>query len=132
MIQDNYVRHIYVIEDIHDGDTITAIAELGYNVLGRITFRFKGINTAETKSKIKNPVRYALGMKAKAYVQDILDNHKTRVYSEKFEDGSFGRYLGTMYYEKDGNWIDLNQELVDLGLAQKYYIGASKDFGDFK
>lgn len=129
-IQDNYVRHIYTIEKITDGDTITAIAELGYNILGRITFRFSGINTAEMKSKIDTE-RYELAIKAKEYVENILKNHKVRVHSEKFTDGGFGRFLGVMYYEKDGQWINLNKELLDIGLAQEYYKGASKDFGEF-
>jgi endonuclease YncB( thermonuclease family) len=131
IIQDNYIRHIYAIEEIKDGDTLVAVAELGYDVLGRITFRFKGINTAEKNSN-KNSKRYQLAMDAKNYVNKVMENHRVRVHSEKFEKGGFGRYLGTMYYEKDGKWIDLNQEMVDKGLAQIYYKGASKDYGEFK
>lgn len=130
-IQDNYIRHIHSIESIKDGDTITALVELGYNHIGRITFRFAGINTAEMKSP-KGTERYTLAHKAKDYVASILKDHKVRVYSEKFEDGGFGRYLGVMYYDKDGKWINLNQELLDKKLAQVYYLGASKDFGEFK
>lgn len=130
-IQDNYIRHIYSLETITDGDTITALVELGYRHIGRITFRFKGINTAEMKSA-KGSARYKLALEAKNYVEQILKLHKVRVYSEKFEDGGFGRFLGTMYYFKNDKWIDLNQELLDLGLAQKYYLGASKDFGEWK
>lgn len=131
MIQDNYIRHIHSIERIQDGDTITAIVELGFNNLGRITFRFKGINTAETKST-KGTERYQLAVSAKSYVADVLSKYKVRIHSEKFEDGGFGRYLGTMHYEKDGEWISLNKELLDKGLAQVYYKGASKDYGVWK
>lgn len=131
LIQDNYVRHIYAIQEITDGDTIKAIVEMGYNHVDRIEFRFTGINTAEKKSQ-KGTLRYKLAMDAIAYVTDKLMNHKVRVHSEKFEDGGFGRFLGIMYYEKNGKWINLNDELLDKGLAQKYYLGASKDFGEFK
>jgi endonuclease YncB( thermonuclease family) len=121
---------MYKIENIHDGDTITAIVELGFNQLGRIVFRFKGINTAEMSSK-KGTERYKLAVEARDYVQDKINNHPVRVYSEKFEDGGFGRYLGTIYYLEDGKWINLNQELLDKRLAQVYYLGASKDYGAF-
>jgi endonuclease YncB( thermonuclease family) len=130
-IQDNYIRHIHSIHTISDGDTISAYVHMGYDKIDLIHFRFTGINTAEMKSK-KGTQRYELAVKAKEYVTDVLTNHKVRVHSEKFEDGGFGRYLGVMYYEKDGNWINLNQELLDKGLAQVYYLGASKDFGEWK
>jgi micrococcal nuclease len=130
IIQDNYVRHIYAIEDIYDGDTITAIVELGYDVLGRAKFRFLGINTAEMKS-VKSSQRYKLAQQAKTYVEEILKNHKVRVESTKFKEDSFGRYLGTMFYEKDGEWVNLNQELIEKGLAEIYYKGASKNYGEF-
>jgi endonuclease YncB( thermonuclease family) len=130
MIQDNYIRDIYKIEEVKDGDTVVAIVELGYNQLGRVTFRFKGINTAEKNSN-KNSKRYKLAMEAKDFVNDKLKNHKVRVLSEKFETGGFGRYLGSMYYEENGKWYDLNKELLDRGLAQIYYKGASKDYGEF-
>jgi micrococcal nuclease len=131
MIQDNYIRDVHSIERVVDGDTVDAIVELGYGQLGRVTFRFKGINTAE-KNSSKNSRRYKLAMEAKDYVNNVLTKHRVRVLSEKFETGGFGRYLGSMYYEKDGNWVDLNQELLDKGLAEVYYKGASKNYGEFK
>jgi endonuclease YncB( thermonuclease family) len=132
-IQDNYIRHIYAIEDIHDGDTITAIAELGYDRLDRIVFRFKAINTAEVgKEKKQSEARVKLANDAKAYVENKILNHKVRVYSEKFKKAGFGRYEGIIFYLDNGEWINLNDELFAIGLAQKYYPGASKDFGEFK
>jgi endonuclease YncB( thermonuclease family) len=129
-IEDNYIRHLYCIERIIDGDTIVAIAELGYDSLNRIIFRFKDINTAEKNSE-EGTKRFQLARDAKAYVENVMENHKVRVYSEKFKKGGFGRYLGIMYYEKDGQWIDLNKEMLDKGLAQAYYKGASKDYGEW-
>jgi endonuclease YncB( thermonuclease family) len=130
-IKDNYVRSIYLIEDIHDGDTLSAIVDTGYNQLARVTFRFKGINTAEVGKK-QSEQRTVLAKEALAYVTDKVKNHEVRVLSEKFESGGFGRYLGVIYYNDNGNWINLNQELLDKKLAQTYYLGASKDFGEFK
>lgn len=129
-IQDNYIRDVHSIVEIHDGDTMKALVELGYNVLGRIVFRFKGINTAEVGKK-QNETRTKLAQDALAYVQDKLEKHRVRVHSEKFEDGGFGRFLGTLFYLDNGKWINLNEELFKKGLAQRYYLGASKDFGEW-
>lgn len=132
IIEDNYIRHIHSIERVIDGDTIIALVELGYNIIGKVTFRFADINTAELRSE-KGSVRYKLAHKAKDYVDDKLNNSEVRVHSEKFRDGGFGRYLGVMYYLNDDNeWINLNQELLNIGLAQEYYEGASKDFDEWK
>lgn len=130
-IQDNYIRHIYKIESVYDGDTLTAIVETGYNGLDRVKFRLKGINTAEIKSKKGTP-RFILAQEAKTYVELIVDKYKTRVHSEEFKDGGFGRFQGVIYYYRDETWINLNEELLKLGLAQIYYEGASKDFGEWK
>jgi endonuclease YncB( thermonuclease family) len=132
IIQDNYTRHIYSIESIHDGDTVKAIVESGFNGLDRVTFRLDGINTAEVGKKNQSELRMRLSEEAKAYVIDKVENHKVRVVSEKFKSGGYGRYLGVIYYEQDGDWHNLNQELLDLKLAQTYYPGASKETGDFK
>jgi endonuclease YncB( thermonuclease family) len=130
IIQDNYIRHVHSIEHITDGDTVTLIVESGFNGLDRVTVRFKGINTAEMKSK-KGTERYKLANEAKNYVEKILKSKKVRLHSEKFEVGGFGRYLGILYYEDNGKWYNLNEELIKLGLAQVYYKGASKDYGEF-
>lgn len=131
-IRDNYIRDVYQIIDIHDGDTFTALVDVGYDDFRKIKFRLKGINTAEMSDKSKG-LRLELAKKAKEYVTNILQNKKIRVHSERFEDGGFGRYLATIYYQNEkGEWINLNQELLDKGLAQHYYAGASKDFGEWK
>jgi micrococcal nuclease len=130
LIQDNYIRNVHSIESVYDGDTITAIVDVGYDAKVEVKFRFLGINTAEMKGSKKGTERYVLARKAKAYVEEKLKSHKVRVHSEKFEEDSFGRYLGTMYYEEKGEWINLNEELIKIGLAEVYYKGASKNFDD--
>lgn len=130
-IQDNYIRNVYQIINIQDGDTFTALIDVGYDNFRKIKFRFKGINTAEIKGS--KGLRMELAKKAKIYVEQVLKDKKICIHSERFEDGGFGRYLGTIYYQNEkGEWINLNQELLDKGLAQHYYLGASKDFGAWK
>lgn len=131
-IQDSYIRNVFQVVDVHDGDTFTALIEVGFDTYRKVKFRLKGINTAELSNKSKG-LRWELAVKAKEYVSNILKNKKIRIYSEGFEDGGFGRYLATVYYQNDnGEWVNLNEELLNQGLAQHYYVGASKDFGEWK
>lgn len=129
-IEDNYTRAIHSIEGIHDGDTVTALVEVGFNSISRVTFRLESINTAEIR-KGQSDERMQLSTDAKSHVESRLRDHPVRVVSKKFKSGGFGRYLGVLYYQDGKEWVNLNQEMLDLGLAQKYYLGASKDFGEF-
>ena len=129
-IKDSYIRNIIQIIDIYDGDTFTALVDVGFDTSRTVKFRFKGINTAELKGS--TGLRLQLAYEAKAYVEKTLKGRKIRVHSERFEKGGYGRYLATIYYQNDkGEWINLNQELLDKGLAQHYYKGESKDFGEW-
>lgn len=127
---DSFRRDIYEIINIHDGDTLTALVENGFDDIRRITFRLDGINTAELASTTAE--RKVLASKATQYVTSTLKGKQTAVESIKFKDGSFSRYLGVIYYLEDGEWKNLNQELLELHLAQVYFKGASKDEGAFK
>ena len=127
---DTFRRDILQIINIHDGDTLTALVENGFDDIRRITFRLDGINTAEITSKTEE--RKALANNAKAYVQAKLEGKQVGVESIKFKDGSFSRYLGVIYYLENGEWKNLNQELLQIHLAQVYHEGASKDEGEFK
>lgn len=124
-IQDNYIRHVYELVDIHDGDTISVIVESGFDGLDRLKLRLKGINTAELSSETQ--VRIELANKAKEFVKDRIEGKKIRIHSEKFKSGGFGRYLATIFYFEDNQWKNLNEELLASHLAQVYYLGASKD-----
>lgn len=37
-----------------------------------------------------------------------------------YKADAFGRYLGEVYYEKDGQQVCLNDELLNLGLARAF------------
>jgi endonuclease YncB( thermonuclease family) len=126
---DSFRRDVKEILDIHDGDTLTAMIYDGFDDYSIITFRLDGINTAELTSKTEE--RKILANNALAYVKAKLAGKQIGVESIKFKDGGFSRYLGVVYYLDNGEWKNLNQELLDVHLAQVYYKGASKEEGDF-
>jgi endonuclease YncB( thermonuclease family) len=72
-----------------------------------------------------------MAKKATKYVTEKILNKDVYVESYKFANGDFGRYLGIIYYQQGDGWINLNQELLDIGLAKVYFKGASKvEWGD--
>ena len=104
------------IIDIHDGDTLRADIDLGFGVvLKNQTFRFFGINAPEIHGDTKTA-----GVKTTAYVQETLAGKEVIIMSLKDEKEKFGRWLGRIYYYNGEDWVNLNQELIDKGLAVKY------------
>lgn len=104
------------IIDIYDGDTLRADIDLGFGVvLKNQTFRFFGINAPEIHGDTKTA-----GVKTTTYVQETLADKEVIIMSLKDEKEKFGRWLGRIYYHNGEDWVNLNQELIDRGLAVKY------------
>lgn len=102
--------------DIHDGDTIKVDIDLGFGViLKNQTFRFFGINTPEIHGDSKTA-----GIKSTSHVKDAISDKDIIIISIKDGKEKFGRWLGRIFYNNGEKWIDLNQELLDLGLAIKF------------
>lgn len=113
-----------VVERVVDGDTIVVKGgEKGNKI------RFLLVDTPETK-KPNTPVQ-PFGKKAYEFTKDALKKgDKIYVQYGKSKSDKYGRYLGYIYYKKDGNWIMLNEELVAEGLARVGYIYEDKDHLD--
>jgi len=109
---------------VTDGDTIKVSVDLGYRIYPVVTIRFKGINCSD--KTLKAELSKEMAKKATKYVTDKILNKEVWVDSYKFKDGDYGRYLGIIYYQEGDKWINLNQELLDIGLAKVYFEGASK------
>ena len=122
-INDNYIRKAKVIK-VTDGDTADLQISIGFNVYTVVTIRLKGINCSD--KTLKAELSKEMAKKATKYVTEKILNKDVYVESYKFADGDFGRYLGIIYYQQGDNWINLNQELLDIGLAKPYFKGASK------
>lgn len=102
-----------------DGDTIDADVDVGFYATLRLRLRFIGIDTPELNSK--DPVEREKALKAKAYVESILlsDPKPTLVVKTSKAD-SFGRWLADITYTNGGVSKNLNEELLERGLAVKF------------
>lgn len=104
------------VVDIHDGDTIKVDIDLGFGItLKNQTFRFFGINAPEIHGETKTA-----GLKTTAYVQQVLKDKEIIIFTIKDEKEKFGRWLGRIFYHDGNDWVDLNSELINKGLAIKF------------
>ena len=111
-----YKAHII---DCYDGDSITAIVDLGFKISMEMKVRLYGIQTPEIRTKDEEEKK--AGIVVRDYVRKRIFDKKVIVKSEKDKAGKFGRYLLKVFYEEEGIMIDLNNELVDKGYALSYY-----------
>ncbi len=110
------------VTKVVDGDTIHCDIDLGFGViLKNQTFRFFGINAPEIHGETKTA-----GLKTTAYVQKVLADKDIIIESLKDEKEKFGRWLGRIYYLEGEEWVNLNQQLIDMELAVKFMDGGQQ------
>lgn len=101
------------IVGVYDGDSVTALVDLGFKINFTIKIRLRGINTPEIRG-VERPE----GLIAKARVVDLILNKDVILKTHKDRTGKYGRYLGEVFL-KEGD-ISINQILLNEGLAKPY------------
>ena len=100
-----------------DGDTVYGDVDLGFNVGNKkMEFRLAKINTPE----IKGTTREA-GLTSKQYVEDKIMGKEVIIVTKKDTKEKYGRYLAEVFYKDEtGNYISLNEELIQKGVAVSF------------
>ena len=101
------------ITGVYDGDTVTAEIDLGFNIFFTEKIRLSGINAPELKGGEKSK-----GEKSRDALKKLVLNKEVILKTEKDRKEKYGRYLGTIYIEKNGEWICANDWMVE----QKYAV----------
>ena len=99
------------IKDVYDGDTVTAVVDLGFLHYQEMKLRLYGIDTPEIRGSERPQ-----GLIVRDIVREMILGKNVEIHSYKDKQGKFGRYLATIIV--DG--LDLNQWLVDNGHATIY------------
>ncbi len=101
------------IIDVYDGDTVTAMVDLGFYHFQQMKFRLYGINTPEIRGEEREQ---------DIVVRDILRamilDKEVTINSYKDRQEKYGRYLANIVI--DG--LDVNLWLVENGYAQEYML----------
>lgn len=100
---------VYIV----DADTIDVVLDLGFDISLKSRIRLARINAYETRlGKKTTQEQKEIGLEAKQYVKDLLEEKEILLKSNKDKTGKFGRYIAEIYYKKDNEEINLNDELV--------------------
>lgn len=107
------------VDRVIDGDTISAVLDLGFTVSGTVVIRYEGIDAPEVVGANR-----AAGLAAKAALAELIPAgapvllRTTRVRRSGEMAVTFGRYIAVVYrVGADGGLIDTGAELVEAGHA---------------
>ena len=102
------------VKRVVDGDTLDLDIDLGFHITLSERVRLIGVDTPETRTR--DLVEKNNGLKSKRFVEEFATGS---VFIEVHGFGKFGRPLVELY--KDN--VNLNQKLIQLGLASPYFGG---------
>jgi micrococcal nuclease len=101
------------IIDVYDGDTVTAIVDLGFRISFEIKIRLKGINTPEVRGEERNA-----GLLSKQRVEELILNKEVILFTDRDKKEKYGRWLGTIFLPDAIESV--NDLLIKEGLAVPY------------
>ena len=100
-----------------DGNTVDAIIDLGFNVTIRQRIKLYGINVSDVRSTDETVRQQAIASKTK--LTELLGNEfvcETIVNKR----GKAGRIMGKLTIDNQSGKVDINQQLIDLGFAERF------------
>ena len=100
-----------------DGNTVDAIIDLGFNVTIRQRIKMYGVNVQDIRSNDEQVRQQAIASKTK--LTELLGNEfvcETIVNKR----GKAGRVMGKLSTNNQGSKVDINQQLIDLGFAERF------------
>ena len=95
---------------VYDGDTITALIDLGFGVTFKEKIRLYGINTPEIRGKERPD-----GLISRDRLRERILDKDVIIKTLKDKKGKYGRYIAEIYLEEE----NINEWLVSEGLAEK-------------
>lgn len=109
-----YEYKVKEVVKIYDGDTITVIIDLGFNITKLEVIRLARINTPEIRGEERDE-----GLKSREFVvhkiaKALTEEHDIIIKTYKDHKGKYGRYIGDVFI----NGECINDQLVTEGLAE--------------
>lgn len=101
------------IISVYDGDTVTAMVDLGFYHFQQMKFRLYGIDTPELRGEEREE-----GLKVRDIVREMILDKDVIINSYKDKQEKYGRYLANIIIGD----IDLNVWLVENGHAKEYLL----------
>ena len=106
-------RYDATVSRVVDGDTVDVMVDLGLDVLTRKRIRLDGIDAPETRGDEKEA-----GRLASEYLLGLIPvGSEIVIHTDEDKRGKYGRYLGVVWLDDDGEWVNVNSDMVDSGHA---------------
>lgn len=99
------------IKAVYDGDTVTAVVDLGFLHYQEMKLRLMGIDTPELRGEEREQ-----GLIVRDILREKILEKEVEIHTFKDKQGKYGRYLATIIIDE----LDINQWLVDEGHARVY------------
>ncbi|MFQ5335770.1 MAG: thermonuclease family protein [Flavobacteriales bacterium] len=100
---------------VYDGDTLTAAIDLGFKVQFTEKVRLFGINAPEMRGS-ERPA----GILSRDRLRELVLGKEILLKTIRDKKGKYGRYLGVIFMEQEGKYVNINELLVHEGLAEKH------------
>ena len=104
-----------MIIDVYDGDTFTALIDLGFHVTIQEKIRLYGVDTPELRGSERTK-----GIEVRDYVRSLILDKPVLLQTIKDKKGKYGRYLGLVIFETDTAFVDLSEHLLTMKMAKIY------------
>lgn len=117
--------YIAEIVSVYDGDTVTAVIDLGFKTQVRVKVRLIGIDTPEIRTKDLDEKKK--GLETRDWLRERILNKKVLIHTK--EKGKFGRWLGMIWTLEEGKpefENSYNKQLINEGFAKEYWGGKRK------
>lgn len=107
---------------VTDGDTFTLSIDLGFNIFSHMNVRLLEIDTPEVKryaGRYLYEEEIEIGKEIEKWVEARILTYPLLVKTEIDKSDVYGRILAHVQYLKDGEWVDLRNEMLTLGFDKK-------------
>ena len=101
------------IINVYDGDTVTALIDLGLHIKVQAKIRLKGIDTPELRGVTRED-----GLTSKARTEELVLDKEVTIKTFKDKQEKYGRWLGEIFLPE--NDTSINQMLINEGFAVPY------------
>lgn len=101
-------------ERVVDGDTIDCTIDLGFSIKFESRVRLLGINAPETRTR--DLEEKEAGLEVAEWLRREIEGKDVILHTQYDKRGKFGRVLAEVWM----NDVNLNQHLLDTGMAEPY------------
>ncbi len=113
---DNLYYYKAIVVSVYDGDTIHVDIDLGLSTwIRKEKLRLARINAPE----IRGAERPA-GLASRDFLRQQILGKEIIVQTIKDRKGKFGRYLAEIWLKESGEWININDLMIEKGYATPY------------